>query len=167
MTFLMSTTVTGTGQKCTDLVCGESIVQNYVSMLIIATSLYNAYNNCLDILKTSETCFWELEKSIHPELLAEWSKMDDVPRKNGKDVISVHVARCKDGILSLYKFYPLFTPHISCSRTTDTGKGLYGLDGIRSAGCKHFWYNRCRAFYQYWAASRMRSVSWINLLQLH
>ena len=93
-------------------------------MKIKATSLYGAYNNCLDVLKTRETCFRQLEKSIRPEHLVKWSELDDVPWKNGNDVISVHVTRHKDGILGLYKIGPLTTQHISCSRSTNTGEGL-------------------------------------------
>ena len=63
-----------------------------------AHSLYTAYNNCLDTLKKRETDFRRLEMSTNPGHLTKWSAMDDTPRKDGKDIISVHIARHKKGI---------------------------------------------------------------------
>jgi hypothetical protein len=36
--------------------------------------------------------------SINPEHLAKWLAMDDTPRKDGKQIISVHIAQYKKGI---------------------------------------------------------------------
>jgi hypothetical protein len=36
--------------------------------------------------------------STNPEHLAKWSAMDDTPRKDGKHIVSVHIARYKKGI---------------------------------------------------------------------
>ncbi len=63
-----------------------------------AHSLYTAYNNCLDTLKRRETDFQRLEMSINPEHLAKWLAMDDTPKKDGKQIISVHIAQYKKGI---------------------------------------------------------------------
>jgi hypothetical protein len=96
-----------------------------------AHSLYTTYCNCLDTLKTRETDFRQLEMATNPEHLAKWSAMDDTPGKDGKKVISVHVARYKKGIsfseilndthITLYEFH-LFQDHQHKERPT-----------------KHFW----------------------------
>ena len=50
------------------------------------------------MLKRRETDFRRLEMATNPEHLAQWSAMDDTPGKDGKKVMSVHVARYKKGI---------------------------------------------------------------------
>ena len=69
-------------------------------MLIVkqAFSLYRAYNNCLDVLKKRETEFRQLESATPSEHLLKWSAMDDTPRRNGKQVVSVHVPQFKKGV---------------------------------------------------------------------
>lgn len=57
-----------------------------------------AYNNCLDSLKKREAEFRQLERATLPEHLAKWSTMDDTPRKEGKQIKSVHIARYEKGI---------------------------------------------------------------------
>lgn len=147
-TCLMSTIVTGTGQKCIDLVCGYLSIRLWLIYLIEASSLYTAYNNCLDVLKTRETNFHNRKRMIHPEHLAKWSAMDDVPRKKGKTIISVHVARYKIGMSGIVDMFENFTE--SGSRTTNAGKGLQSLVSIRNTGSRHFttWCDRCCALYQ-------------------
>lgn len=62
-----------------------------------ASSLSTAYNNCLDTLKKREIEFRQLERATLSEHLAKWSAMDDTPRKDGKTIKSVHIARYKNG----------------------------------------------------------------------
>jgi hypothetical protein len=63
-----------------------------------ASSLYTKYYNCLDTLRTRETNFQWLELATNREHLAKWSAMDDTPGKDGKKIMSVHVARYKKGM---------------------------------------------------------------------
>jgi hypothetical protein len=91
-------------------------------------SLYIAYNNCLDVLKTRETNFCNWQRAIPPEHLAKWSAMDDTPRMKGKEIISVHIARYKIGMTWLFDMISL--SESSDSRTTNTAKGLQSLVSI-------------------------------------
>ena len=85
-----------------------SIWLTYLTV-IKASSLYAEYNNCLDVLKTRETKFRNWQRVIHPEHLAKWSAMDDAPQKKGKEIISVHVARYKKGMLRFVVLFEDFT----------------------------------------------------------
>ena len=76
--------------------------------MIKASSLYTAYNNCLDVLKTRETSFRNWQRAICSEHLAKWSNMDDTPRMKGKEVISVHIARYKIGMSRLVEMFKGF-----------------------------------------------------------
>jgi len=77
--------------------------------VIKASSLYTAYNSCLDILKTRETKFRNWHRAIHPEHLEKWSSMDDTPQKRGKQIISVHIARYKKGMFRFVDMFEDFT----------------------------------------------------------
>jgi hypothetical protein len=90
----------------------SSIWLTYLTVIIKASSLYTAYNNCLDVLKTRETSFRNWQRVIHPEHLAKWSAMDDTPRKKGKEIISVHVARYKIG---MFRFVDMFEDFTECA----------------------------------------------------
>ena len=107
------TMATGTGQNCIDLVSGLRILSIlayiYLTVSYEASSLYTAYNNCLDVLKTRETSFRNWQRVILPEHLAIWSAMDDTPRMKGKEIISVHVARYKIGMSGLVYMLKDFT----------------------------------------------------------
>lgn len=87
-----------------------------------ASSLYTTYCNCLDTLKTRENDFRRLEMATNLEHLAKWSAIDDTPRKDGKNVMSVHVARYEKGIsfseiLNIHDFHP-FQDHQRKERPT-------------------------------------------------
>ena len=60
-----------------------SVWLTYLTVIKVS-SLYAAYNNCLDVLKTHETKFRNWQQAIHPEHLAKWSAMDDTRERRGK-----------------------------------------------------------------------------------
>ena len=78
-------------------------------MKIKASSLYTAYNNCLDTLKKRKTKFRQVERATYSEHLTTWSALDDTPQRNGKLIESLHIARYTKGFffkskLPLVKF---------------------------------------------------------------
>jgi hypothetical protein len=79
-----------------------------------ASSLYTAYNNCLDTLKKREIEFRQLERATLSEHLAKWLAMDDTPRKDGKQIKSVHIARYKKGFF-------IFSGHYSNCKVCFSG----------------------------------------------
>jgi hypothetical protein len=98
-----------------------------------ASSLYTTYCNCLDALKKRETDFQRLEMATHPDHLAKWTAMDETPGKVGKKVVSVHVAQYKKDI-SFSEILNDTHMNFTCSRTTNTRKGLQSTFSSRDGG---------------------------------
>jgi hypothetical protein len=64
---------------------------------LLAKALYLSYTKCLDTLKSREKNFQEFDQCISTENREKWNAMDDKPRMEGKEVVSVHVAKFKNG----------------------------------------------------------------------
>jgi len=88
-----------------------------------ASSLNTAYSNCLDTLKKRETEFRQLERATFSENLAKWSAMDDTPRKDGKQIISVHIARYKKGTFFIWMMSRFLFVNVAF-RTTNASESL-------------------------------------------
>ncbi len=71
---------------------------------ITADALYTSYVQCLDTLKTREKIFQQFDQCVSSESREAWSAMDETPRMEGKEVVSVHVAKFKDGKSFLFPF---------------------------------------------------------------
>jgi len=67
-------------------------------LVFSAAVLYNSYMKCLDTLKSRERNFQEFDKCIDPEHVEKWRAMDAEPRMENKKVVSVHVAKFKNGM---------------------------------------------------------------------
>src|SRR6266545_4244043 len=85
-------------------------------------------------LKIHETSFRNWQRMICPEHLAKWSAMDDTPRKKGKEVISVHVARYKKGMFRFVDMFEGFTESCFGSQDHQHSKGH----------TKPCWHLKCR-----------------------
>lgn len=65
--------------------------------LLLAAVLYNLYTKCLNTLKSCKKNFQEFDKCIDSELTDKWKAIDARPQKKNKEVLSVHMAKFKDG----------------------------------------------------------------------
>jgi hypothetical protein len=132
----MSIMVTGIGPKHTDSVRFRQFVvwfRELLTLITKASSLYMAYNNCLDELKKIETEFHRLERATLSEHLAKWSAMDDTPQKDGKRIRSVHIARYKKGTSFILMISRLLFIIFASQDHQHKGKPI-----------RHFWLKKCR-----------------------